>query len=248
MPVTGVPLRLEQWHERVVELLQWVGAVPVRIIAEADNPLLPEILRFCHRLEMPVTVRTGSRGLTVARAEEWVDRGMAACELVSDLDEPGEAAVRALVHARHSRAVQFTVVIHASPGGRPLPGVFQSARDLGADGVVICAPWQGVNLASAARAELDTALKEGWPLQKTSKVARTALARLAPGGPGAPRGQGSCALGGLRMALVPDGAALVCPFKTGSTLGPLAESGAALAEHRASIRRCDRVCGHPELV
>ena len=231
-----------------MELLQWAGSVPVRVIAEADHPLLPEVIRFCHRLEMPVTVRTGPRGLTMARAEEWVDRGMAACELVSDLDESGEAAVRALVHARHSRAVQFTVVIHASPGGKLLSGVFTAARDLGADGVVIAAPWQGVALSPPARAELDAALKEGWPLQQTSKVARTALDRLAPGGPGAPRGQGSCALGGLRLALAPDGAAFACPFKTGSTLGPLAESGEALADHRALIRRCDRVCGHPELV
>lgn len=247
--VVGEPLNLERWQERVVELLLWVGAVPVRVIAEADHALLPEIVRFCHRLEMPVTVRTGARGLSAARAEELVDRGMGTCEVVTALDAEGEAAVRALVHARHSRAASLMVHVHVPVGGPAnLSAVFQSARGLGADGVVLCAPWQGATLGAAGSADLAAALAEGWPLQKTSKVARDALSRLQSGGPGAPRAGGNCALGGLRLALAPNGAASVCPFKPGSTLGPLAESGAALADHRALIRRCDRVCGHPELV
>lgn len=248
-PVDGAPLNLEAWQARVVELLLWVGAVPVRVIAEADHALLPEIVRFCHRLEMPVTVRTGARGLTAARAEELVDRGMATCEVVTTLDAEGEAAVRALVHARHSRAASLTVHIHVPVGGEgTLGAAFTSARGLGADGVVLCAPWQGASLGAAAAGDLTAALAEGWPLQKTCKVAKEALSRLASGGPGAPRAGGHCALAGLRLALAPNGAAFVCPFKPGSTLGPLAESGAALADHRAAIRRCDRVCGHPELV
>lgn len=248
-PIVGEPLSLERWQARVVELLLWVGPVPVRVIAEADHALLPEIVRFCHRLEMPVTVRTGARGLSPARAEELVDRGMGTCEVVTTLDVEGEAAVRALVHARHSRAASLTVHVHVPVGGEGrLAAAFQSARGLGADGVVLCAPWQGAALAAAENADLAAALAEGWPLQKTSNVAKEALSRLQSGGPGAPRASGQCALGGLRLALAPDGAASVCPFKAGSTLGPLADSGQALADHRASIRRCDRVCGHPELV
>ncbi|GDX80239.1 hypothetical protein LBMAG42_20500 [Deltaproteobacteria bacterium] len=233
----------------MVEALLWVGPLPVRVIADADHAFLPEIVRFCHRLEMPVTVRTGARGLTAAKAEELVDRGMGACEVVTILDGAGEAAVRSLVHARHSRAASLTVHVHLPVGGEgSLARGFQSARGLGADGVVLCAPWQGVTLGAAVASDLSAALAEGWPLQKTTNVAKEALSRLQPGGPGAPRAAGSCALGGLRLALAPNGAAFVCPFKPGSTMGPLADSGAALADHRAAIRRCDRVCGHPELV
>ncbi len=248
----GAALRVDQWQERLVEYLQWVGPTPVRITAHAGHPFLPDLARFCHRVEMPVTVRTGPAGLDVARAEELLDRGMHVCELVTErIDAEAEAALRALVHARHDRALPLTVHVHvpihegSADGAR---GVFAAARGLGADAVVLCPPWQGVALGPSARAGVAAALGEGWPLQGTGRLAREVLVALAPGGPGAPRSGGNCALGGTRLVLEPDGAARVCPFHPGLATGPLAESGAALAAHRAAIRRCDRRCGHPELV
>ena len=251
-PVSGTPLRVDQWQERIVEVLQWVGPLPVRITASAAHAFLPDIVRFCHRLEMPVTVRTGSAGLDVARAEELVDRGMARCELVvSELGGGEEAAVRALIHARHSRAAPLDVHLHlalAEGNAAHVKHVFPKARALGVDSVVLCAPWQGAAWSAGAGAGIGEALGEGWPLQGTSSVAREALERMDGGGPGGLRSGGHCALGGLRLALAPDGMANICPFKPGSTAGPLAESGRALSDHRKAIRSCGRVCGHPELV
>ena len=250
-PGSGSPLRVDQWQDRLVEAIQWLGPVPMRITCAAGHPFLPDLVRFGHRLEMPVTVRTGPEGLDEARAEELVDRGMATCELVTTLDDAGAQAVRALIHARHTRAASLTVRVHYPIRAATVAGArsaFDSARGLGADGVVLVARWQGVTFGGAERAALDAALAEGWPLQATSPVAREALERLAAGGPGAPRSGGACALGGLRLALGPDGVATVCPFKPGHHGGALVDSGAGLAAHREAIRRCDRVCGHPELV
>lgn len=250
-PLSGTPLRVDQWQERLVEYVQWVGPTPVRITARAGHPFLPDLARFCHRVEMPVTVRTSPEGLDVARAEELLDRGMRTCELVTaSVDAAAEAALRALVHARHDRALPLTVHVHvpiteaSAPGAR---AVFAAARALGADGVVLCPPWQGVAWSAGARAGITAALAEGWPAQLTSRLAREVLEASSTPGPGAPRDGGHCALGGTRLLLEPDGAATICPFKPGRSAAPLAEAGAALAAHREAIRRCDRRCGHPEL-
>jgi hypothetical protein len=247
----AAPLRVDQWQDRLVEVIQWIGPVPVRITATADHPFLPDLVRFCHRLEMPVTVRTGPAGLDEAKAEELVDRGMGTCELVTPLDAAGEHAVRALVHARHSRAASVVVIVSYPVTAATAAGAraaFGTARGLGADGVVLAAPWQGEAFSAATAEGVRAALEEGWPLQRTGSVAREALLGFAPGGPGAPRSAGACALGGLRLALAPDGVASVCPFKPGQNAGPLADCGSALAAHREAVRRCDRQCGHPELV
>ena len=248
----GAPLGAEAWQERIVELLLWAGAMPVRVVASADHALLADTVRFCHRLEMPVTVRTGPEGLTPARSAELIDRGMARCELVvAAVDEAAEAAVRALVHGRNSRAANLTVHIHLVVSEASAPGAaaaFERARALGVDGVVRAGPMRPTSLSASAQAGVRAALAIGWPLQSTSPVAAEALPRLDAAGPGAPRTSGRCNLGGLRLALGPDGVGYVCPFKPGRASGPLAETSAALAAHPDASPRCDRHCAHPELV
>ncbi len=248
----GPALSAEAWQERIVELLLWAGAMPVRVVARADHALLADTVRFCHRLEMPVTVRTGPEGLDESRAAELVDRGMARCELVvNGLDEVAEAALRALVHGRNSRAASLTVHVHLVVDERSAThaaSVFERARSLGVDAVVLAAPMKPSGLSSAAKAGVAAALAVGWPLQGTSTVAAEALSRLDGAGPGAPRTSGKCNLGGLRLALGPDGVGYICPFKPGRASGPLSEASESLAAHRDAIRRCDRHCGHPELV
>jgi hypothetical protein len=250
--VVGAPLVIEAWQDRLVELIQWAGPVPTRLVAEAAHPLLADLVRFCHRLEMPVTVRIGPTGLDNARATELIDRGMARCELVVDaLEGAGEAAVRALVHGRNSRAANLTVHVHlrvSEAGAAGASGAFEAARALGVDAVVLAAPFRGPALSAGARTAVQSALAVGWPLQATSPVAVEALPRLDGAGPGAPRRSGHCHLGGIRLALASDGVAYICPHKAGRAPGPLAESAAALADHRRQIRGCDRHCAHPELL
>ena len=248
----GAPLTLEQWHERVVELLQWAGAMPVRVVARADHPFLAELVRFCHRLEMPVTVRTGPHGLSAARAAELIDRGMARCELVVPVfDDAADGALRALVHGRNSRAASLTVHVHLVVSEASAPAAasaYERARALGVAGVVLAAPLRSAALSASGQAGVRSALAVAWPLQATASVAAAALPRLDGNGPGAPRIGGKCHLGGLRLALAADGSAYICPHKPGRCTGPLASVSEELAAHRKAIRGCDRHCAHPELV
>lgn len=141
-PVAFGPARLdyESWQERVVAFVQWAGPAPVRITARNDNVLLADMVRFCHRIEMPTSIRTGAHGLTPQRADDLVDRGMVACELVADSVADAEPAVRHLLHARLSRAAQLRIVLHAtSPVSESERHV---ARSLGIDDVSVIDPWR----------------------------------------------------------------------------------------------------------
>lgn len=145
-PGNGPPAKLDidGWQEQVVAFVQWAGPMPARLIAHADHRDLADLVRFCHRLEMATTVRTGPAGLGTARAEELLDRGMATCELVVDaLDAEAEEAARALVHARHSRAGQLAVHLHVRGHVPPSDDLRARARSLGIDRVVASAPWVG---------------------------------------------------------------------------------------------------------
>ncbi|MBM4391751.1 MAG: hypothetical protein FJ090_11570 [Deltaproteobacteria bacterium] len=142
--VPPATLDIDGWQEQVVAFVQWAGPMPARLIARADHRDLADLVRFCHRLEMATTVRTGPAGLSHARAEELLDRGMAACELVVDaLDAEAEAAARALVHARHSRAGQLTVHLHVRGHAEPGDDLSTRVRSLGLDRVVASPPWVG---------------------------------------------------------------------------------------------------------
>jgi hypothetical protein len=133
-------LSLEDWQERVVSFVQWAGLVPVRISGHAGHEYLADMVRFCHRLDMPTRVRTPAEGLTLAKAEELIDRGMMACEVVAPSVAAAEQAVRHLLHARLSRAAQLRVILHAtsevSESDRAI------GRGLGIDDVVIVRPWR----------------------------------------------------------------------------------------------------------
>lgn len=152
--VPAPTLDVDAWQERVAEFVMWAGPMPARIIGEASHPGLPDLVRFCHRLEMPTTVRTGPAGLTEDRATELLDRGMATCELVvAGLDDEAESAARALVHARHVRAGQLSVRLHVAGVSAPSAQAVAQARALGVDVVVASPPWLGPDGLPGARRE-----------------------------------------------------------------------------------------------
>lgn len=136
-------LGYEAWQDRVVGFIQWAGPAPVRITAHPDNPLLADMVRFCHRLEMPTRVRTSAQGLDRHKAEELIDRGMMLCELVAATVAEAEPAVRHLIHGRLSRAATLRVVLHAT---KPVsPADRDSARGLGIDEVIEVPDWRNAN-------------------------------------------------------------------------------------------------------
>ncbi len=145
-------LDIDGWQELVAGVVMWAGPMPARVIARAGHADLPDLVRFCHRLEMPTTVRTGPAGLTEARATELLDRGMATCELViHGLDAEAEAAARALVGARHVRAGQLSVRLNLVGMADPSPELVARARALGVDATVRSAPWLGPDGAPGQR-------------------------------------------------------------------------------------------------
>lgn len=218
------------WQERVLDLFLAHGAVPVTVAADADCGSLAEVVRFAHRLDVPVTVRIGAAGLDAAVAAALVDAG--ARRVVVHAPRP-EAFV-ALAAARASRGanVDLEAEVAADVG-------VSDARALvaaGADGVRVAAGWSG-------------APAEPWPLreliasfQRTPPELWQALRRM--GGqtePGAPRTGGSCA---ASSRLVLDAAGLhQCPWKSGGG----AADWAGLADQRAEIRACRRECWHPSV-
>lgn len=253
-------LDLDGWQARIVEVVQWAGAMPVRIVSRADHELLPDIIRFCHRLEMPTSLRTNARGLDRRKAEELVDRGLGECilrvaglddqiqgEILGDSASEADVAIGALVLARHSRVAQIGVVVEIPFDARTARGVrslIAWARGKGADAVTLASPFRGSPTDAYMNEAIEVYEDESAPFRRTNRAVLARIERLD--GVGAPRPGGRCPVSS-RLELLPDGSARSCPFKAGRGEGAIAEAWAALAGQRGEIANCDRSCGHPEL-
>lgn len=237
-PTPASTLALADWHARIVSVLEVTRPLPVRVIAEAGNPLLAEVARFAWRLECPVTVRTGP-GIDRHIAEALVDAGVRRIVVVAAL----EADVVALVAARLSRNARLDVVVEIPfrVGVDPVAAT-EALRAAGADGAWVGAPWRsGPTGAAGAIA--------GWhaSFHRTPATVMAALSRF-DGGVGVPRTRGVCPVGGLRVELGPDGTWSQCPFHPGATTAlEFVAAWPALASHRSTIRTCTRACVHAEL-
>jgi hypothetical protein len=258
-------LTVDGWYDVVVRVVEWAGALPVHLVARADNPLLPDMVRFAHRLECPTHLRTSASGLVRARAEELVDCGLERVVVrvagVSDAVQGavlGEtvadtrAALSALLAARASREAALDIAIEVPFDARTAPelqALFEEARSVGIDGVRVAAPWSGGPFGAGALDALGLLAGQAGPFSRTSAETVAALRSMRGDGPGVARKQGACPVGALRLEVLPNGTLLACPFKGDQR--PLGDSMApawdALAAHRDAIKRCDRACVHPEL-
>lgn len=225
---------LEEWRQRVVDWFITHGPVPVTVISRPENPLLTEVVRFCHRLDVPVSVRTVGAGLGKLQAEAIIDGGARRVVVTA----PTVDAFLSLVEARMSRSarVDFEAEVQAD-------ATLDDARALvnaGADGVRVAAGWQG-------------AVPGPWPLRpliasfsRTAPGVWAALDEMARDGtsPGRARKHGHCGIG-MRVVLDAAGASS-CPFKSGQVDRDAGWAG--LAGHRAQIAACTRECWHPEVL
>lgn len=264
-PVPAETLKLDDWFDAMVRVVEWTGALPVHVVSRADHRLLAEIVRFAHRLECPTSLRTSAAGMTQARADELVDCGLEQVYVrVAGVSEEAQAAVlgetvtdtrraiAALQAARHSRGAALDIVLEApfhARSARELRALYEEARTVGVDGVRVAAPWQGGPFDAGALDALAWVAGQAGPFNRTAPALAAALGKMGGGGPGARRDVGACPVGALQVELLPDGSVRSCPFKGDTTRvgDAMAPAWQALAAHREAIRRCDRACAHPQL-
>ena len=245
-PVPSGTMDADGWYEAIVAILEWAGPLPVTVIAHADNPLLPEVVRFCHRLECPVTLRTDTNGLTVFRAEELVDAGVDVALVRLAHPAVTQFAVSALLSARRSRRAKLGIELEI-PADSRLKATIAESRGMGVDGVRITAPFDGGPFDGET---LTWAEAQPRPFHRTEGDVFSALRRMSGDGPGCARERGSCPVGGIRVEILPDRTLRSCPFKEGPVrLGEAAAAAwSGLERHRAEIRSCGRRCAHPDLL
>ncbi|MFZ5475957.1 MAG: hypothetical protein ACOZNI_04215 [Myxococcota bacterium] len=244
VPPAGELQSLARWFDAVIRVVEATGPLPVRIVARADHGFLPELARFCHRLECPVSVRTTPGGLDARRAEDLVDAGVGRVALRAEDGLAG--AIAALRAAVGDRGARMDVEVEVPPGPW-MRDAFGEARSAGADGVRVVA-WQGGPWEDATRAALAWAKAQHAPFHRTPPEALAAIADMAGDGPGVPRRAGACPVA-QRIEIGPDGRASCCPFLSGSAppQDTLEATWAMLAGHRTAIRACRRACVHPEV-
>ncbi|MSP54659.1 MAG: hypothetical protein EXR69_03505 [Myxococcales bacterium] len=243
---------LGEWQSRVLDVFMAHGALPVTVIARSGDPVLGELIRFCHRLDAPVTVRIAGDGLDARVAAGIIDGG--ARRVI--VHEPTTAAISALATVRSSRDARVDL-----EAALPADASVELARALmaaGADGVRVEPGWR--TLAVGASAVGASAVGAGsvaaarvWPLRevvasfnRTDPAIWPALDKLAAvssgDAPGYPRDSGRCRIGG--RILLDAGGVRCCRWKDGA--GDPKAAWGDLEAHRAAIVACDRVCWHSE--
>lgn len=267
-------LTLAAWFRLLTSGVAWLGPLPVTVLAlrSGAHPYLPELVRFAHRLECDTLLVSSGEGIDQHKAEELVDCGLQAVRLlVGGMSEAvhrqivgGELsdATRALTELKRaaaSRGVPLDVEIGipwVDPVQSEVRAVIGWARQAGADGYRLMAPWR------AERLPMDPELLDHLgdePFNRTPAAAIEelhAMAAAQDGQPGIARGglgyrrrSFPCPVGGQRLELSAHGRLSCCPFKDpiGVAGEDLRDAWAGAGPHLKAIASCDRACGHPEL-
>lgn len=261
-PLPKAESSLEAWQELLVDLYTWSGVVPTILVGRMSNPLLFNLIRFCHRLEAPTTLRTAGLGLGLREAEGLVDDGLdviwvrmaGAAHQEALCGEPLERtqqAIRAVLRARADRKVPLKVGIDAVyrlEAARELPGIFREARALGVDHIRVLPPWSGPAWDSRQSVMVDLVSLERPPFHSTPASVLAGMREMVDTLPGSPRHSGSCPVD-RQIEILPDRSLRSCPFHPGTVqASALSELPGCLSTHHKHIRRCDRICHHPDLM
>ena len=272
----GDELSLAQWFKLLTSAVTWLGSLPVTVIAQraGAHPYLHELVRFAHRLECETLVVTDGAGIDRARAEELIDCGMASVRVwvggvsegvhgavVGSALSDATGAVAALVAARADRGAPLDIEVGVpwqGPVATELRAVIGWAREAGADGVRVVAPWRARDMPGDPEL-LDAIIDEGGAFHRTSAASVEELHAmvasqdgepgLARAGMGFRRRRFPCPVGGQRLEVTANGLLYSCPFK--APIGVFAEDlradwGAA-GPHLSAIHDCARACAHVEL-
>lgn len=272
----GEPLSPSQWHKAIVGAVQWLGPLPVTVLASqsAASPVAADLIRFAHRLECPTLLVTNGVGVTDAVALDLIDRGLRAvvirmggvseevhASVVGGRAADAAGAVRSFVQARATRGFALDIEValpwqgNADSEARALLGWAQQA---GADGFRVTAPWRADDLPADPEL-LDELAASHRPFHRTPMATFDELHAMVAhqdGQPGLSRGdgpsrrrRGRCPVGGQRVEITAHGQVSACPFK--GAIGVFDADFKAVwmggGAHLEAIRSCDRACAHPEL-
>ena len=132
---------------------------------------------------------------------------------------------------------------------RELPGIFREAKELGVDRVRVLPPWVGPAWDSRQSVMVDLLALERPPFHTSPPSVLAGLREMQDAQPGSPRRSGRCPVGG-QLELLTDRSLRSCPFHPGAVAAdtPIDQISTRLAAHQDRVRRCDRVCHHPDLM
>jgi hypothetical protein len=243
---------LDAWYERILEVMEG-GVIPVEFIAYPQHPRLELLIRFCHRLEAPTSLRTEGTGLDRRVADALVDAGLQQLWLL--IEQPATIpdtfiAIEQLKASRSDRKSPLKIGVEAlfvASWARELPGIFRASRLAGIESVRLLAPYQGPvwqqDQQDRQAVMLDIMALDRPPFNATAPGLKEALEQMQEALPGTPRSSGFCTLGS-QVELLPDHSIRCCPFQKGAAITGLPSK--VLAEHRTAIRACNRECWHED--
>ncbi len=272
----GDPLQPRDFDQILAQTVQWLGPLDVTILAHhsGDHGALVQIVRFAHRLECPTLVVTDGTGIDRARAEALLDAGLSHIRVlvggVSDqthravVGNPGPEATSAvlnLVAAKRERSAPLDIEV-AIPWRGPVTeevrAVVGWARQIGADGMRIMAPYQAQDMPADPEL-LDAVVDAAGTFGRTPAAAVDEIHAMVASQDGEPgvehrespgrRRRWRCPVGGQRLVVTATGRVHSCPFKApiGHYEGELRETYAGAGAHLDAIRSCGRACAHVEL-
>jgi len=270
---SGDELSLREWNQAIAQVIEWLGPVPVTVIAtrNAGDVLVPELIRFAHRLECPTTLVTDGTGVDGDKAVELLSSGLSAIRFlvggVSDevqqrtvgndaADATGGVSAMLAARRETEMDVDIEVAIPWVEGvTEELTAIVGWARQAGVDGFRISAPYRAVSLPADPEL-LDEIVDSSEGLCRNTPISIEELHAMVAHQDGAPglarthsRRRFKCSVGGERLVIGRRRSVYSCPFHA-----PIVEldvdfaSGWAQAgTHLESIASCTRACVHTEL-
>jgi len=272
----GPVLGPNDYDQILAQAVQWLGPIEVTILAthSADHSSLVRLVRFAHRLECPTMLVSDGTGIDKERAYDLLYAGLSHVRiLVGGVSDQVHREVVGNSGIEATRAVQDLVQVKRQCGsgvdievGIPWQGpvteeiraVMGWARQIGADGMRILAPYRAENMPADPEL-LDAILDAAGPFARTSDAAVNeihAMVATQDAEPGVSlaespsrRKRWRCPVGGQRLVVTSRGRVHACPFKDpiGVWQGELRETFAGAREHLDAIRSCGRACAHAEL-
>lgn len=252
----GTKKSVAEFQQLIAEFVQHSGPFIVRILAmeNANDPDIPKLLRFAHRLDCETELVVNGENITQEIARELVESGVhtiwigiggvsAHVHYLStglDIEQTTSALQYLLTAAKTTNATNIGVLV---PWEKESPSEMSAIRswveEMGVEQVHILFPFYGKNLSKKSVPQHQYLSKMlGKILQDNSE--KPGWSRKYPL---------FCPIGNKRLEISKTGKICSCPFKTSIKWQKesFLDIWKKLVDHRTEISNCNRVCLHREL-